>query len=173
MVFAVRKDITKVRVHYYLTQKIQKFAFKLFSFLVVFSFALFLLSSVLIKFGVPAVAVNLFLFIVSLPFIFLPQAIVVDETNILTSIRSSIEFMFGNLNSFLLVLITGTLFLLVLPAIEFVFDYFFLLGGFFSLVVSLIFIVPYLEAMKTFLFMQKYDLVKVATAQNQAKLRTV
>ncbi len=170
IIFAVRKDLSKLKIHYYLTEKIQKFALKLFIFFFIFFLILFLISASLINFGVPILAINAIFFLVSIAFLFLPQAIVIDEDSLPSSVSSNFEFILKHFNSFLLVLVTGAVLLAILPLVEFLFDYLFFVGRFVSLLISLIFIVPYLEVLKTILYMHKFELVKEAHKEIKPKV---
>ncbi len=59
--------------------------------------------------------------------------------------------------------------LAVLVGLEFLVDYHFYVGKYAALVASLVFVVPFYEAMKSVLYMQKFDMVRRAYRQHHAK----
>lgn len=172
IVFAVRRDLSKVKIHYYLAEKIQKFAVKLFMFLLFFSLAAVISAAFLINFGIPIEVINLTLLIIALLLLFLPQSIVIDETSLPSSIKGNIEFMGKNVRGTLLVLGTGAILIALLPLLEYVFDLFFLYGSYVSLLITLLFIIPYLEVLKSQMYMHKFDLVKHSHKEIKPKAST-
>jgi len=160
MIFAVRADFNKVKLHYYLSEKVSKFGLKYFQFLAIFTVLAAVISSLLIDFGVSPWLVNLLLFVVSLPFLFLGQAIVVDEEGLRSSVLSSFEFIMKNPSSFVIALVSGFLAVTLLQLLEFLIDLAFGVGGFVSLVVVLVVVVPFFESLKTELYMSKFEIIK-------------
>lgn len=163
MVFSVRNHLSKVKLHYYIAEKIRKFAFKYFLFLVmfsVFSFLLLYLSSFFP--GLRFLAFGL-LTLVFLFFLFLPQSIVVDEESLYACVQNCFEFSLKNIPHVLGVFFAGVGFFVVLVIIEFLLDYFFLPGEFFTLFLSILFVVPFTEALKTAYYMEKFGLVKTTS----------
>jgi hypothetical protein len=110
---------------------------------------------------IPLLAVNLILFVFSVPLLFVPQSIVVDESKIIHSIESSFEFLAKNPMTVFKVIFMSTVFLLVIPLIEFAFDFVFLIGNYVSLLLVLFFVVPFIEIVKTRLYMKKFGLALV------------
>lgn len=160
MIFAVRADFNRVKVHYYLSEKIAKFGIKYFQFLAIFTVAAAILSSLLIDLGVPTLMINAALFIAAVPFLFLGQAIVVDEESLRASVTSSLEFILKNPPAFLIAFVSGFLAVTLLQVFEFLLDLAFGVGGFVSLVVALVVLVPLFEALKTELYMGKFEIFR-------------
>jgi len=160
IVFAVRKSMSKVRVQYYLAEKIQKFAFKLFLVFIVFTFLSLLLQILLPLLGIPIAVVNSIILLASLLLLFLPQAIVIDETGIRSSIIASAEFLRKHLKESLQIIVLGVVMLIALGIIEYILDLISLTGNFVTLLFSLVIIVPFLEIVKSVIFMHKFELVK-------------
>jgi len=159
MVFAVRKDMSHVKVHYYLGEKIHKFAFKYFRFLAIFTFVALVVSSLISPY-VPGVIINLFLFIASAAFLFLAQTIVVDEESLFSSILSNIDFILKNPGTFVSVMVLGVISVFVLQLVEFAVDYLFFVGNFLSLLVALVVLVPFFEILKTTIYMKRFDIIR-------------
>ncbi|HZX33778.1 MAG TPA: hypothetical protein VFF09_00190 [archaeon] len=159
LVFAVRKDLSKVKVNYYLREKIHKFAFKYFYFLAAFTLIAVSASTLLISQGVDAAIINLGLFIAASAFIFLPQTIVVDEESLSSSVASNFDFIAKNFAFFIGVLLFGIIAVFVLQLFEFAVDFFILAGNYFSLIIAVLVLAPFLEVLKTRVYMKRFSLV--------------
>jgi hypothetical protein len=161
MVFAVRKDLSKVKIHYYLNQKITKFSFKLFIFYFMFFISFLILGVLLTFFKIPLIIIYFLLVLCSFLFFYLPQALVIDESSIRNSFISGLDFLMKNPLYSLKIFFVGVFASLFLVLLEFIIDYF--IGGigpFVSLLFSFVLIVPFIECWKTVLFMLKFDLIK-------------
>ena len=158
LIFNVRNKLNQVRMQYYLKEKLHKFGLALAIFFVLYFLVFYFLSSLLVFLSLPLLAVNFVLFIVSVLLLFVPQSIVVDEGKIIHSIQNSIEFLVKNPVTVLKVILMSVVFLLVLPLIEFLFDFVFLIGNYVVLLISLFFVVPFIEIVKTRLYMKKFGL---------------
>jgi hypothetical protein len=160
IVFSVRKALSTVKLHYYVTEAIRKFSFKLFRFFLALSIALYALQFILQFAGFsPYVALAL-MFIISLLSLFVSQAIVVDELSVRSSISNNLDFVQQHPVHVLFVLVLVTILLAVLNGVEFALDHGFLLGNYVSLIISLVFVLPFVEIVKTYLYMtEKFDLI--------------
>lgn len=160
VIFAIRKDLSKVKINYYLAEKVEKFAVKLFFFFA----AIFIIASVvaglLINLGAEPLLISAILFIIGVAFTFVPQSVVIDESSLWHSMLSNFEFMRKHPGSFAGVVLLSALLLLVLPLAEYAIDYVFFVGRFITLFLVLMFAVPYIEVLKTIMYMHKYELVK-------------
>ncbi len=159
LIFNVRNKMNKVRLNYYLSEKLHKFSFSLALFFALYFLIFYFLYSLLVFVGLPLLLINLFLFLVSLLLLFVPQSIVVDESRITHGIQNSIEFLIKNPLTALKVILLSFILLLVLPLIESLFDFVFLIGNYISLLLALFFVVPFIEIVKTRLYMKKFGLV--------------
>ncbi len=158
LIFNIRTKLNKVRMNYYLTEKLHKFGFTLSLFFVLYFVVFYLFYSLMVFFNAPLLLINLILFIVSVVLLFVPQSIVVDENKIVHSIENSFEFLIKNPLTVVKVIFMGVLFLLIIPLIEFIFDFVFLIGNYVSLFIVLFFVVPFIEIVKTRLYMKKFGL---------------
>jgi len=166
MVFVVRKDLSHIKMSYYLNEKIQKFAFKYFRFLAIFTILAAVISSILIGQGVSIEIINIILFIFSISFLFLAQTIVVDEESLRSSILANWDFILKDIPTFLYIIVLGIVSVFLLQLIEFVIDYFFLVGNFVSLIIALIVLVPFLEVVKTRVYMHRFEIIKSYHSSN-------
>jgi len=161
MVFAVRKDLSQVKINYYLNEKIHKFAYKYFKLLLIFTILAAIGSSFLINLGISIEIINLVLLIVSVSFLFLAQTIVIDEESLKSSILSNWEFILKDFRTFLFVIVLGVISVFLLQLIEFIIDYFFPSWKFCIIINSAnFFLVPFLEVLKTRIYMHRFDIIK-------------
>ncbi len=160
IILAVRRDLSKVKIQYYISEMLKKFTLKIFTFYTFLFVFLFLLSLIFEFFGIGLILSSLVALLVSLLTLFVPQSIVVDEIKIREAFSNNIEFMLKNPKHFFSVIIVGSILLALVLLVEFAFDPVFLSGRFVSLLLVMVFVVPFMEVMKTYLFMQKFDLIK-------------
>ena len=91
---------------------------------------------------------------------FVPQAVVIDEEGLRHAVSSNFEFLMHHPKSFFTVAIIGALLLAVLQIIEFGLSHVTLLTSYFSIFLNLVFILPFVEIMKTYLYMMRFDIIK-------------
>lgn len=142
---------------------VQKFAFRLFTFFILFIFGLIILGSVLMWLGVPIVLVNLIFLILSSLFLFVPQAIVVDEVSIRYSMLESLEFIRKNRGIFALILVLGSVLLAVILLLEYLLDVLTIgvyIGRLVCFLIVAFFLIPFFEALKTYVYMMKFEMLK-------------
>jgi hypothetical protein len=168
IVFGVRKNISKVRVEYYLAEMVRKFSVKLFLFFWLYMAAFFAFGFLAVSFMEPAsgvLFVSVALLVLSLLFMFVPQAIVVDEVGIIEAIKESVSFISKNISSFLMVLAVGSVLTAAVLLLEYSLDFIaldILPGRFVAVLIMLVFVVPFLEVLKTYTYLMKFDLVKMS-----------
>ncbi|MCX6802613.1 MAG: hypothetical protein NT067_05905 [Candidatus Diapherotrites archaeon] len=168
IVFGVRKNLSKVRVEYYLAEMVRKFSVKIFVFFWLYMVAFFAFGFLAVTFMEPAsgiLLVSLALLALSLLFMFVPQAIVVDEVGIADAVRESAGFIAKNISSFLMVLGIGVALTAGVLLLEYALDFIaldVLPGRFVSVIILLVFVVPFLEVLKTYMYLMKFDLVKMS-----------
>ncbi len=165
IVFGVRKELSHVRLWYYLQEMIHKFSFKIFVlylafFLISLILSLALISSNLIPFTQAILLSNMLMLVLSLLLLFVPQAIVVDEENLVHSIKNNFDFIVKNPLQTILVIVLSIILVGVIPFIEMFFDSFQFSGRFVSLVLMLLFVIPFIEIVKTHFYMLRIELVK-------------
>jgi len=165
VIFAVRKEMSHVKLEYYLREMINRFSFRIFKFYVIYFAALALIASILINFGTPFfdnifLLVNLLMLIFSLSFLFVPQAIVVDEKNLKESVYNNFDYMKEHPRDVIYVVIFSIMLIGILPLIEFAFDTFYFIGRYVTVFIAMLFVIPLIEILKTHMYMMKYELIK-------------
>ena len=161
LVFAVKNDLNVTKRIYYFTEKMQKFGARVFVFYAIMIAALSLLGALLIAGGASTVVTALILLVVSLPFIFVVQALIVEECSLRNAILYNFEFISENIDTAVYVIVISAALLAGLQIAEFYFDSFALSGKFVSLLIMLVLVVPLIEITKTSAYMmQKFTIVK-------------
>jgi len=163
VIFNVRNKLNPVRLQYYLKDKIHKFSFALFVFFLAFSFLLFFLGVILLALGIPVIAINVLFLILSLLLLFVPQSIVIDEHPLWHCVLNGIEYMRKFPLFAAYAVIFSIVLLAILPLIELLIDYLtpeLLLGKYISIIILLVFVVPFIECLKARLYMMKFGLVQ-------------
>ncbi|MEM4662938.1 MAG: hypothetical protein QXM75_02870 [Candidatus Diapherotrites archaeon] len=171
---AVRRDLSKVKVHFYLKEMVQRFSFRIFIFNLVLFSLIFLTALMLASLSVYLLLIFLvFVFVLLFFLMFVPQVIVVDEVPLDVALSESIQFVKKNPFVALQVVIASASLLLVVSLIEYAIDLLalnglfgeffareFIVGETVSIAITMIFVVPYIEILKTFFYMLKFDLIK-------------
>ena len=165
VIFGVRKEMSAVKISYYLREMLQRFAWKMFGFYALLTFGSIVIALIGVQLSLwfhpfAFYLANGIIFVVSLALIFVPQAIVIDETDIRQGIENNFAFIKKNPGAFVLVAVTALVLLGLMPLLEFVADTLFYAGRFVALIVTLLLIVPFLEIVKSHEYMERFELVK-------------
>jgi len=160
IIFSVRKNLSPLKLQFYLHEMIRKFALRLFAFFLLFCLLLFLLMSGLIALGAPLALAGIILLAASFLLMFVPQAVVIDEEGLRHALSSNFDFLFHSPRSFAIIAIVGVALLALLQLVEFALAQFTLLSPYISLLIALVFIFPFLEVMKTYMYLMRFDLIK-------------
>jgi len=160
ILFSVRKSLSNLKIQFYLQEMIQKFTLRIFVFYALFCLLFFLLTVALLSAGTHILVTSLLLFVVSFLLLFVPQAVVVDEEGLKHALLTNFEFLSKHPGSFLRVAVIGAVLLALLQILEFAMAQFTMLAPYVSLFIALVFILPFLEIMKTYQYMMRFDLIK-------------
>lgn len=160
IIFAVRNDLSRVKLNYYLKEKIQKFSMKIFYFYIFLGLTSVLLYALLTGIGTPQILIALLLFIITSLLAFVPQSIVIDETGVNYAMANNFEFIQKKPSHLLFVIASGIVLTFMLVLVEFFLDSTLLIGNFLSLLIFMVFVIPFLEVLKSKIYMEKFELVK-------------
>jgi hypothetical protein len=161
IIFAVRKDMAKVRLQYYLSEKVQKFSLKIFVFYAILFAVLFAVNALALIFGIHPAASAAFSFVLLAVLLFVPQSIVIDELSISSAVSANLDFIRTNPADLGRALFAGIAFVVAAAAAEYVLDYFLFIGYLVTPALVLILAVPYIECLKSSAYMKKYELIRV------------
>jgi hypothetical protein len=171
IVFSVRKDLSKLKLRFYLHEMIQRFAVKLFVFFAAFSLLLYAIVLVMLWLGVSVIFTGIFLLAVSLLLLFVPQAIVVDEEGLFHAVLNNLEFISKHPRGVFQVLVVGSALLSLVSLVGWLFDFLYLAGGYVSLFLATVFVLPFVEVMKTYLYMLRFDLIRSPQLVNNRQVK--
>lgn len=159
IVFQVRRRLVHVNLKVYLREIFQRFVFRLFFFWVVLSAVLFVLHSVLVFSGVAPPLAVLVVSLVALLLFFVPQAVVVDEEGLLHALLNNFEFLFRKPVSFVSAVLLGLALVSVLQVLDAGLANSVDGGHLAGLVIAILFVLPFLEIVKTYLYMGKFGVL--------------
>lgn len=160
IVFSIRNSLSFLKVNYYLREMIQKFTLRLFLFYVFYFGAILAIAQIMMFFNISLLFTNAILLIISIAFLFVPQSVVIDEEGLRNAFLNNFEFIAKNPKHVLLVLVLGMFLLALVSVVEYLFDAIFLMGRFVSLFIVIVFIMPFLEALKSCMYMFKFEIIR-------------
>jgi len=169
IILSVRKNLSKLKLQVYLHEMIQKFTLRIFAFYVLFCLLLFLASVALISAGVHVLVSSLLLFMVSFLLMFVPQAVVVDEEGLRHALLTNFEFLASHPKSFVTATVIGAVLVALLQLFEFGLAHLTLFAPYVSMLVGLVFILPFVEILKTYQYMMRFELIKEHEAAKRKK----
>jgi hypothetical protein len=158
-VYSVKRDMQSMSLDDYWNTLMKKVSLKIFIFYLILSIIFFVLSWIGLFFGVHIIT-SIACFVIAALVMYVPQSIVLDETSTKFAIIESIAFFFKNFTVSVAILLIGFVALTVLVIVEYLLELVGFPGIIISLVLVLIVLVPFLEQMKSYAFVLKYDLIK-------------
>jgi hypothetical protein len=156
--------IFRIRNTYEISEKvkykdIKKSLYKVYLFNILYFLIFYFISLVLYKLNLlNNIITQIILFIIAILLWFVPQVIVIEERNLKTSIYTSI--IYWKNNWFHLITLLFTSFILVLLAIFIDGVFLGITGTIISSIFMVLFVIPYIEILKTEIYLNKYRLLK-------------
>ncbi len=160
IVFSIRNSLSFLKVNYYLREMIQKFTSRLFLFYVLYFGVIFAIAQIMLFFNISILFINVILLLISIIFLFVPQSVVIDEEGLRNAFLNNFEFIAKNPKHLLLVLILGMFLLALVSVVEYLFDAIFLMGRYVSLFIVIVFIMPFIESLKSCMYMFKFEIIR-------------
>ncbi len=170
-VYSVKRDMQRISLDVYWNTLMKKASLKIFLFYLAMTLFVYIVSFMGLFFGYSVIA-GIICFIIILLLIYVPQSIVLDELSIKDSIYESIVFWLKNPIVSIAIIFIGAIILTIILAIEFALELLSLPGIVVSFVLVLIFLVPFLEQMKSYAFILKFDLIKQPEIQRSKMVYT-
>jgi len=170
-VYSTKRDVQKVSFDIYWNILLKKASVQIFVFYFFLSLIIYILLLLGLYFNMVLLMALIALILSSL-LMYAPQSIVLDEASIISSISESISFWRNNFVIGLTIIFIGTVFIFLIILIEFLFEFFLLPGTIISFFFVLIFLVPFIEQLKSYSFMLRANLIKqseVLSAQMKPK----
>ena len=162
LVLLVQRELGYFDFEFTFYNLLDKFVKKVFWFFVIYTLLMALIGYLVISFSLNISIATLLKFLISLAFLFVPQSLIVDKRNYSQAIEDSIKFIAINPSLTLLVLIVGSFIVAVLLLIEFLIDLItpgIFAGRVISFLILSFFLVPFLEILKTYVYMLKFNLI--------------
>jgi hypothetical protein len=158
-VYSIKRDVQHMNFDIYWNQVMKNVSSKVFLyyfFLAVITYVLMLSG---LYFGQSLIALIIVLIISALS-MYVPQSVILDETDLRQAIKESLIFWKNNFILSVLILLIGSAFLFIITLIEFALEVLMLPGIIVSFLFVLVFLVPFIEQMKSYAFVLKFNLIK-------------
>ncbi|MDD4250670.1 MAG: hypothetical protein PHX27_00580 [Candidatus ainarchaeum sp.] len=170
-VYSIKRDVQKVNFDIYWNVLLKNVSIKIFVFyffLSIFTYAVLLIG---VYFNFVFFAA-LFALIVSSLLMYVPQSIILDEVELVDSIKESLIFWKNNFVTSVSIIVLGSIILFFITILEFGLELILLPGTIVSFALVLIFLIPFIEQVKSYAFILRFNLIKqseVLSAQLKPK----
>ncbi|MFA5763746.1 MAG: hypothetical protein WC915_02950 [archaeon] len=158
-VYSIKRDVQKMTFDIYWNELMKNAAVKIFLFYFFLVVIIYFISLIGLYFGF-VIITAIIAFIISALLIYVPQSIVLDESNLKEAVKESIKFFMSNFVLSCAIVLIGAILLAIIICIEFILELFNLPGTIISFVLVLIFLVPFIEQTKSYAFVLKINLIK-------------
>ena len=171
-VYSVQRDVQKVDFDAYWNQLMKGAAFRIFFTYLALTIVFFAISLASIYFGLGIGFALLINFVISALVMYAPQSIVLDNTSPKEAAVESAHFFVNNLGVSAAIIVVGSLILAIIYIIEFALGSVALPGNFISIILVLVVVVPFIEQMKSYAFVLKFELIgKAEIHQSRLKIK--
>lgn len=171
-VYSVQRDVRRMDIDAYWNSLMKDSAMKIFLVYLFLAILFFVISSASVYLGLGigfALILNLFISSFSM---YSPQSIVLDGNSPIRSLIESARFFSNNLLVSIAILLVGSFLLTIIYFLEFYSGFILLPGNFISMVLVLLVVVPFIEQMKSYAFILKFDLIgKAEIHQSSIKIK--
>lgn len=157
--YSVKQDVQHFSLDVYWDTLFKSAALKIFVLYLILSIVFYALMFFGLMGGYSAGALVL-CFIVSVLLMYAPQSIVLDELTVSASVAESVRFWMKNPVVAGVTVLLSAFLLFVIVFIELALEMASLPGIAVSLLLTLLFLVPFIEQMKSYSFMMKFDLIR-------------
>ena len=171
VIYSIHRDVQSFSIDTYWSTLLKSRSSKIFILYLGLAIIFYLVSFAGLAFGFSALSM-LICFLISLLVMYAPQSIVLDEVPVAESIKQSISFWVKNFSTSVLIVVLSSIILFILVCIEWLFGLagWSQAGSIVSLVLVLLFLVPFVEQIKSYAFVLKYALIRHPEIQ-QSKAR--
>jgi len=159
IIYSVKRDVQRMNFDTYWSFLMKKAAAKIFLFYLILAIIIYIISSISLFFGIAAIGVFIS-FLISMLLMYVPQSLVLDEPKIFPAVLKSIEFWIANPLTSILIILVGSLLIFIVIIIEFLLELVSIPGVVLAFIIVLIGIVPFVEQMKAYAFVLKYNLIR-------------
>lgn len=163
VVLGVRRSLSRVRHPRQVPELARVFVSKVFVFFALYSAGFYALSLALLAAGVPFPLAAGALFLLALPFLYVPQALVVEEASLAHGVEAGVRFALQNPRYVGVAVAVGAALLALAVLAGFLLNAVFLEalpGRYVAMLLVLAGVVPFVEALKTYQYMMRFDLIR-------------
>lgn len=158
-VYSIQRDIHRVTLDDYWNVLLKNGSLKIFFFYLILVFLFFILSYLGLLYSQVFFS-GLIILVLSALLMYVPQSIIFDESDLALAIRESVFFWKNNFSVSFGIIFVSTIALAIIMVVEFIIDYLGFLGSTVSFVLVLIFLIPFVEQMKSYAYILKNDLIR-------------
>ncbi|MDD3083662.1 MAG: hypothetical protein PHP82_01430 [Candidatus ainarchaeum sp.] len=170
-VYSTKRDVQRMDFDIYWNVLLKNVSVKIFVFYFFLSLLIYTILLLGLYFNFLLIS-SLISLIISSLLMYVPQSIVLDEKKLFFAIKESLLFWKNNFLLSIIIIFLGAIILSLIILIEFALELLFLPGVIVSFVLVLIFLVPFIEQLKSYAFVLKFNLIKqseVLSAQVKPK----
>ncbi|MEK6959423.1 MAG: hypothetical protein AABW59_05260 [archaeon] len=161
VIFGVRRDVQHFSLDVYWNTIMKSAAVKIFLMYLFLSIVVYLLVFSGLFYGYEFIAILLAL-IISCIVMYAPQSIVLDEETVFGAVAQSIKFWQANFSLSAVIVLISAVLLAVIMVVELVLDLLSVPGVFVSIALVLLFLLPFIEQMKSYAFVLKFALIRTS-----------
>lgn len=158
-VYAVHRDVQYIDLDTYWNTLFKDAALKIFVFYLISGIIFYAISSIGFIYGFVFLALLLNL-LIGLVVLFVPQSIVLDETNVIEAVGRSIDFWKSNFIVSFLIFVLASIALILINLIELSLQLINFPGMVVSFFLVLVVLVPFFEQTKSYAYLMRNDLLK-------------
>ncbi len=158
-IYSIKRDVQHMNFDGYWNELMKKSAVKIFLMYFFTSIIVYVLSIIGLYFSISLLTAIVSFVIVALV-MYVPQSVILDGADLKQAIEESVSFWKNNFLLSVLIILIGSALMFVIVLLEFLLELVLLPGIFLSFILVLVFLVPFIEQMKSYAFVLKFDLIK-------------
>jgi hypothetical protein len=159
IVYTIKKDVQSFSIDVYWNMLLKNAAIKIFILYTILAIIFYALSFFGIVSGFSVLAM-LISFLIAALVMYAPQSIVLDEETVFGAIVQSAKFWKKNPAMGAVIIVLGSVMLAIILAVEYLLEMANFPGIFVSFLLVLIVLIPFIELMKSYAFVLKFDLIR-------------
>ncbi|PIU21788.1 MAG: hypothetical protein COT15_00530 [Candidatus Diapherotrites archaeon CG08_land_8_20_14_0_20_34_12] len=163
LVLLVERELGYSRFEFTFYNLMDHFVKRVFWFFILYTLLLAVIGYTVVLFSVDISIATLLIFLISLAVLFVPQALIIEKRGYSQALEDSIKFTAQNPQLTLLVLVVGSFIVAILLFLEYLIDILtpgIFAGRVFSFLILSFFLVPFIEILKTYAYMLKFNLIQ-------------
>ncbi|MCK4884246.1 MAG: hypothetical protein KAS30_05215 [Candidatus Diapherotrites archaeon] len=168
LITVVKSQFAVTQISSAIIEEIDSNYAQVFLFFVAFSVLSLLIGSVFTKAEIPYFIASMLTFLVWMPFVFTPQAIIIGDMNVVEAMVDSAKFVKTKADLAVLWFAVGFVLLSIVAVFEALLYNFVFFMPVVSFVVVTVFVLPFLEVLKTEIYLSKYNIMRASIERGMA-----